>query len=480
MAKPVEMPRMGYDMTEGKIQRWIKHEGDSVSRGDVLAEIETDKVSIEIEAFQSGVLRKIVRQEGEVAQVGEIIAVIGEANEEIDLGTLGAADGGGTAATTAPPTPDQPGGPTATVGAQTGAPDDNQPAPGQGEGGEAEPDTSSRAASGQPAATQATNRRAPEGPLTLVPREGGIERRTGPSQDRLKASPIARRLAEEHGVALGEVSGTGPSGRIVKDDIENYLRQAPQAVPVADRQPAAEQVAPQPVAAAPGAEEVPLTRMRQTIARVTAQSKQQAPHFYLTVEVNMDAALALRAQLNQSLEGDEIKLSVNDFIVKASAKALVKHRFMNASFAGDKIIIHPTVDIGIAVSLEQGLISPIIRNADVKALSVISRETRDLAARARAGTIRPDEFSGGTFTISNLGMFDIDEFGAIIVQPQAGILAVGAAKKQAIVNDAGKIVAASIMKLTLSADHRVTDGAQAAVFLNEIRRQLETPMLLVV
>ena len=234
-----------------------------------------------------------------------------------------------------------------------------------------------------------------------------------------------------------------------------------------------------PVAAAAGAEEVPLTRMRQTIARVTTQSKQQVPHIYLTVEVMMDEAMALRQQLNQALEAEGVKLSVNDFVVKATAKALVKHRYMNSSYAGDKVIIHPTVDIGNAVSLEQGLISPVVRNADVKSLSAISTEMRDLAARARGGTIRPEEFSGGTFTISNLGMLNIEEFDAIIVPPQAGILAVGAAAKRPVVRD-DQIVVATTMKLTLSADHRVVDGASAAVFLNEIRRLLESPMLLLV
>jgi pyruvate dehydrogenase E2 component (dihydrolipoamide acetyltransferase) len=217
--------------------------------------------------------------------------------------------------------------------------------------------------------------------------------------------------------------------------------------------------------------------MRQTIARVTTQSKQQVPHIYLTVEVMMDAAMALRQQLNAALEGEGVKLSVNDLVVKATAKALAKHRNMNASYAGDTIIQHPTVDIGIAVSLDQGLITPIIRDADKKALSTISQETRDLAGRARSGGLKLEEFSGGTFTISNLGMFNIEEFDAIIVQPQAGILAVGAAAQRPVVKD-GQLAIATTMKMTLSADHRVTDGTPAAAFINEIRRLLETPLLL--
>jgi pyruvate dehydrogenase E2 component (dihydrolipoamide acetyltransferase) len=468
MAKPVEMPKMGYDMTEGKISRWIKHEGDPVAVGDAIAEIETDKVNIEIEAFDAGVLRKIVRQVGETVPVGAVIAVIGEADEPIDLAALGIA--GAPAAPPAQPAPAAQ--PAPTNGATAAAP---------------APAAAVPAAAPAPAAATAAPpaaRPLPEGPLNLPP-GGGFQRLTRPSIDHLKASPVARRLAEEYGVDLSRLKGSGPNGRIVKDDVEAYLRQAPAAAepvpaaaPAAPAAPAPVPVpAPVAVPAAAGAEEVPLSRMRQTIARVTSQSKQQVPHIYLTIDVMMDAAMALRQQLNAALEGEGVKISVNDLVVKATAKALVKHRYMNASYAGDKVIIHPTVDIGIAVSLDQGLISPIIRDADKKALSVISQETRELAAKARNGTLRPEEFSGGTFTISNLGMFNIDEFDAIIVQPQAGILAIGAAAPRPVVKD-GQLAIATTMRLTLSADHRVTDGAPAAVFLNEIRRLLETPMLL--
>lgn len=458
MAKRVEMPKMGYDMTEGKISRWIKQEGDPVAVGDAIAEIETEKVNIEIEAFDAGVLRKIVRQVGETVPVGEVIAIIGEADEPIDLAALGIAS-----APAAPPAPTN--GVAATPPArvaETAAP------------------AASTAAAAPPAA-----RPLPEGPLNLPP-GGPFQRLTAPSIDHLKASPVARRLAEEYGVDLSKLKGTGPNGRIIKDDVEAYLRQAPAAAapvpavaPAAPAAPPAPAPAPAPVAApaAAGAEEVPLSRMRQTIARVTSQSKQQVPHIYLTIDVTMDAAMALRQQLNAALEGEGVKISVNDLVVKATAKALVKHRFMNASYAGDKVIIHPTVDIGIAVSLDQGLITPVIRAADKKALSAISQETRELAAKARNGTLRPEEFSGGTFTISNLGMYNIDEFQAIIVQPQAGILAVGAAAPRPVVKD-GQLAIATMMRLTLSADHRVTDGAPAAIFLNEIRRLLETPLLL--
>lgn len=452
MAKPVEMPRMGYDMTEGKISRWIKNVGDTVAIGDALAEIETDKVSIEIEAFEAGVLRKIVRQVGEVVPVGGVIGVIGSADETIDEAALGVA--AGTSARAATP---------AQV-ATTAPP--------------AAPAANGQATPSAPVAPPSPS--APVGPLTLSA-GGGFERVTGPSQDGLKASPVARRLAEEHGVDLRTVSGTGPNGRIIKDDIEQYMRQAP-AAPAATPVPepvAAPVAAPMAVPMVTGAEEVPLSRMRQTIARVTAQSKQQAPHIYLTVEVLMDAAMTLRQQMNEALAADGVKISVNDLVVKATARALVKHRGMNASYAGDKLIIHPTVDIGVAVSLPEGLISPVLRNADIKSISAISQETRDLAGRARAGTLRPEEFSGGTFTISNLGMFNIDEFDAIIVPPQAGILAVGVAAQRPVVT-AGQLAVATTMKMTLSADHRVTDGAPAAAFLNEIRRLLEAPMLLLV
>jgi pyruvate dehydrogenase E2 component (dihydrolipoamide acetyltransferase) len=231
------------------------------------------------------------------------------------------------------------------------------------------------------------------------------------------------------------------------------------------------------VAAAAGAREIPLTRMRQAIARVTSQSKQQAPHIYLTVEVLMDAALALRQQLNAALESEGVKVSVNDLVLKAAARALVKYPGVNASFAGDKIIVHQGVHIGVAVSLDDGLISPVVRDCHVKSISAIAQETRDLAARARAGTLKPDDVSGGTFTVSNLGPDGPDDFVAIIVPPQAGILAVGSAAKRPIVKD-DQLAIATTMRLTLSADHRVVDGAPAAIFLNEIRRLLETPILL--
>lgn len=459
MAKPVEMPKMGYDMTEGKISRWLKQEGDEVKTGEMLAEIETDKVNIEIEAFASGVLKKIVRREGETVPIGEVIAVIAAPDEQVDLASLGVEAAGASAA----PAPAASNGQAA---ASAGA--------GQGEGGEAAPAAPAAVERGATAEGPASRGAQPEGRLALDA-AGPMQRLSGPSQDRLKASPIARRLAESHGVNLAQVTGTGPGGRIVKDDVESFLREAPAAAPAPA--PAAPAPAPAAVPVAADAAAVPLTRMRQTIARVTTQSKQQVPHIYLTVEVTMDEALALRTQVNQALAADDNKISVDDMVIKATAKALAKHRFMNASFTGEAIVVHPTVDIGVAVALEQGLISPVVRNADVKSIGALAVEKRDLAARARAGTIKPEEFSGGTFTISNLGMYNIDEFDAIIVQPQAGILAVGSATKRPVVRD-DQIVVASIMKLTLSADHRVVDGAQAAVFLNEVRRLLEAPMLL--
>jgi pyruvate dehydrogenase E2 component (dihydrolipoamide acetyltransferase) len=471
MAKPVEMPRMGYDMTEGKISRWIKQEGDQVQTGEMLAEIETDKVNIEIESFASGVLKKILHQEGDTVPVGEVIAVIGAPDEEIDLAALGV--GGETAAQA-----EQPAAPSAPAAEAPAATTPSEPSTAEAPAAQAPAPTPAQAAPA-PTPAQAAPATQPEGRLALDT-GGPSQRLTAPSTDRLKASPVARRLAESHSVDLAQITGTGPGGRIVKDDVENFIRQQPARPAEAPAAPAAPAPAPAPapaVAVAAGAQEVPLTRMRQTIARVTSQSKQQAPHFYLTAEVEMDAALALRQQLNAALESEGAKLSVNDLVTKAVAKALVKHRYMNATFAGDKIVVHPTVDVGIAVSLEQGLISPVIRNADVKSISAISNETRDLAGRARAGTIKPEEYSGGTFTISNLGMYDIEEFIAIIVPPQAGILAVGAAIKRPVVRD-DEVAIASIMKITLSADHRVVDGAQAAVFLNEIRRLLESPMLL--
>lgn len=385
MATEVVMPKMGYDMTEGKILRWRKKEGDEVKRGEVIAEIETGKVDIEVEAFSSGVLKKILAKEGEVAPVGQVIALI------------------------TPP-------------------------------GEAAPEVKA------PAAVEAV--------------------------ERILASPLAKRLAEEQGVDLRLVKGTGPGGRITKEDIAAYLK-VREAVPTV---PKPEVVVP-PVKAPPEVEyeERPLSRMRQTIARRMAESKRTVPHFEVTVDIDMAEALKLRTALNEVLEG--AKITVTDLIVKAAALALKKHPELNSSYAGDKARLYKRINIGIAVALEEGLVTPVVTDCDTKPLQEIAKEAHEKAERARAGKLKPEDVVQGTFTVSNLGMFDVEQFTAIINPPEAAILAVGGVEKRPVVKE-DQIVVSDRMKVTLGIDHRVVDGAQAARFLQTFKHLMEQPLQL--
>lgn len=437
MAKTVVMPQMGYDMDEGTLLRWLKQEGDAIERGEPIAEIETDKVNIEIEAFDSGVVRKHLVTEGETVPVGEPIAIIGDPNEPIDVPSAPAAE---PAAPTAPAAP---------------APDGPQPAP-------------------APAAA------------TPRPSDQVVERAPG---ERVRASPLVRRLAAEHGIDLTTVRGTGPGGRIVKDDIMPLLGRpqptpapAPEAPAAAPAAPAAPAPAAAPMAAtapagAPESELVDLPRIRQTIARRMTESF-QAPHFYITNTVDMGKALAFREEINAQVDGPQ-KVSVNDLIVKAVALALRKFPSLNASFAGDQVRLYKRIDVGIAVALDGGLITPVIPDTDNKSLGAIAAMSKDLIERARGGGLRPEEYQGGTFTVSNLGMYGVESFVAVINPPQAAILAIGTINKEPVYRD-GEFVPVDIMRMTISADHRVTDGAEAARFLAEVKRYLEKPMLLAV
>ena len=392
MATTIVMPQMGYDMKEGTVVRWHKKEGDPVARGDVLADIETDKATVEFEAFTSGVLRKIVAQEGVTIPVGQLIAVI-------------------TA-------PDEP------------LPDDLLTA-----GGDAPP---------VPSVSVAAEARLPESTTVSV---------TSGSAGEVRASPIARRLARERGIDLAMVNGTGPGGRIIEADILSYQ--------------------PAPDVPAAAGERVDLSRMRQTIARVTADSKREAPHFYLTSDVDMTKAMSLRQDINDAV-ASESRISVNDLIIKAAAMALQRYPKFNASFQGDHLQMNPGVNIGIAIALDAGLIVPGIAGCESKSLVEIATASRDLIDRAHTGTLRDVEDIGTTFSISNLGMFDVDSFAAIIYPPHAAVLAVGAVKEQPVGRD-GQVVLAQMMKATLSVDHRVADGAEAAQFLMEVKKLLESP-----
>jgi pyruvate dehydrogenase E2 component (dihydrolipoamide acetyltransferase) len=427
MATKVTMPQMGFDMTEGKVARWLKKVGDPVKHGEAVVEIETDKVNIESEAQGDGILREILVSDGTTVPVKTIIAIIGTPDE--DLTAIKAEAG--------------------LVVAPAGV---------------------DAAASAQPIVAGA----APM--VAVVPAAEG--------NGRVKASPLAKRIAQEKGINLAQLTGTGPGGRIVKRDLESIAAvPAVTAAPVVFAQPIA---ASAPAIAQPSilgpsilkAEEITPTKLRQTIAKRMVASKQTVPHFYVTNEVDMAEAMALRAKLN-ALVDEAGKISVNDMVLKTAAVALTHFPGINASFGENAIVWHGTVNMGIAVALEQGLITVVVADADRKPLAQIAREARDIVNRAKNGKARPEEMQGSTFTVSNLGMFDVDEFVAIINPPEAAILAVGSVRDVPVVKN-GQVVPGKTMKITISADHRVTDGAEAAKFLQEVKKNLEEPLRLLV
>lgn len=438
--KTVEMPKMGDTMEEGKVLRWLKHEGDAVDKGEMLAEIETDKVNIEIEAFSSGVLRKILVSEGESAPIGATIAYIGASDEPLPegAGSNGKQSAAPKAATPQAPTTSMPSAPSSATGTST-APPPARPAP----------------------ATQAPAASAPSATAVAEP------------EGRIFISPLARRFAEEYNLDYRQVRGTGPNGRIIKMDIEAALQQAaPAAAPVP-----AFAFEPAPASIDSGeVVEIPLTTMRRTIAKRLSQSMQTAPHFYVTSVIDTGKLGELRAQINAYAASDPkpVRVSFNDLIIKAVALALLRMPQVNVSFAEDKLIQKKTVHIGVAVALEQGLIVPVLHHADTRGILDIARETQRLAEAARTNKLKPEDLSGGTFTVSNLGMFDVESFTAIINQPESAILAVGSITPTPVVVD-GQVVVRDRMKVTLSSDHRALDGAVAARFLQEVKRLLEEP-----
>ena len=412
MISEVTMPSMGADMTEGTIVKWLKAEGDQVGRGDKLAEVETDKTVVEMEAYAEGLLRKIVVSEGSLVQVGAVIAFIGDADDDIP-----------EVAAAAPAAEAAPEAPAGT------------PAP-------------------APTPTPEPVQQAALAPVAVPASQGG----------RIKASPIARKIAEEKGVDIAAITGTGPGGRITKSDVENFTPSPGFAVS-GGRSPVVLD-----------GSDTPLSSMRQAIARVTVRSKTEAPHYYVTHEIDMSAAMTFRRQLNEALAEEGDRVSVNDLILMALTKALIKYPKWNSFFDGDKLIGHPSINLGVAIALDEGLIVPAVIDIQNMSLVGISRAVRDLGKRARGdgGNLTQAELTQGTFGISNLGMFGTDTFSAIIVPPNAGIIAVGTVKEKPVVRD-GKVVVASMMNATISADHRVGDGAEAAVFLGEFQKNLENP-----
>ena len=437
------MPKMGDAMEEGTLLKWLKSEGDDVSEGDAIAEIETDKVTMELEAEDEGTLAQLIADEGQEVPVGKAIAFIQGEGEEVPERS----EGGGEEA------------------AEEGGDED---------GGGA----------------QATATETPEEEET---EEGGTQEADGRADGHFRASPIVRRLANENDLDLSKIDGSGPAGRIVERDVRAAMESGTakrdedgaQEDVSAPEQPQAEMQGFQPArlpepTEEPGTQLVEPTRMMQVIGERMTEAKQHVPHFYATVEVRMDAAMALRKQLNEQLEDEGVKLSVNDFVMKACAVALRSFPNLNALYTTRGVELHEKVDMAMAVALDQGLITPVIRDIGSKGLAAISQESKDLATRARDGKLQPDEYQGGTITVSNMGMFGIESFTAIINPPQAAIVAVSSIARRPDYDENGEIVPASMMKLTLSADHRIANGRDGAMYMAEVKRVLENPVMLMV
>jgi len=433
MALIITMPRLSDTMTEGVVAKWHAKIGDQINEGMLLAEIETDKATMDFEAFpgQEGVLLYIGVQEAQTAPVDAILAILGAAGEDVT-----ALVAGGATAAKADASP---------IEVTASAP---------------EPATASAPAPVSHAASIPTQPAA-------NPVATGSLNATAPSDARLKASPLARSLASEHGLSIASIQGTGDGGRITKSDVERSLTLA--------------SVEPNNVSVAAvsypssGYVDTPVSQMRKTIAKRLAESKFTAPHFYLTIAVDMSAATAARAEINK--EGD-VKISYNDLVVKSVAKALKKHPAVNSSWMGDSVRTNFDVHVGIAVAVEDGLLVPVVRHADAKGLAEISAEVRGFAMKAKEKKLQPSDWSGNTFTISNLGMFGIEEFTAIINPPDAAILAVGGVQDVPVVKN-GQVQAGQVMKMTLSCDHRVIDGVTGAAFLNTVKGYLERPLSLI-
>ena len=489
MSTELNMPQMGYDMQEGTVVRWLVPEGAEVKEGDPVAEIETDKAVVEFESYATGLLHRILVPEGTAVPVGQAIAIVAAAGEEI---------------------PEMP---------EADAPPETEQDP---------PDES---------VEMEEPMQEDEPPVAEAP--APVEDAPAPAARLVRASPVARKLAEERGIDLSQVAGTGPGGRITRDDVLAAEAEAPAEEPepesleeeapadeAAAEEPIVEEVAeeetsdeealeegtddeapeeeapdeeapveedeapeeepeedaaPEPVEPEPAHDEdlVPLTRMRQQISRVTVKSKQEKPHFYVSAEIDMTRAMEFRQQVNRDLESQGVKITVNDLIIKACAKALEKHPKFNAYLEDDAIRLNQSINVGVAIAQEEGLIVPAIMDCGDKSLRDIASASKDLAARATSGSLQPQEYTGGTFAISNLGMFDVTSFAAIIHPPQTAVVAVGTVTKRPVVKD-DEIVIAQMMTATLSADHRIVDGAEGAQFLIEIKEQLQNPLNMVV
>ncbi len=443
MAEPIIMPKLGFDMGEGTLVGWTVEIGQAIKRGDVIAEIETDKATIEIETTVEGIVLQLLAEPGDVVAVGA------------PIGYVGAED-------------------------------------------EAPPEGIAPAKATRAAAREAAEEPAPAVPAPVAQAEPAAEVAEAGGDGFLKISPIARRLADEQGIDPRRVKGSGPGGRITKKDIEDFLaRKAPaapspapappKAAPAAPAAPPIPPEAPRPtmptfteIPSGPDVEIIPLSRIRARIGQRLVESKQFVPHFYVTGEIDMGAALELRQQINASISDEAGRITVNDMIVKAAALALRCFPNLNSHYYGDKLVRHTRINIGIAVALDGGLVNVTSYDADKVSLGTMAYNHRDMITRAREGKVKPHEIEGSTFTVSNLGLFDVDHFSAIINPPEAGILAVGSAKKVPIVLEDGTLGVGTRMKVTISVDHRVSDGVEASRFLQALKELLENPMRLLI
>ncbi|GGH77359.1 pyruvate dehydrogenase complex dihydrolipoamide acetyltransferase [Phaeocystidibacter marisrubri] len=407
MAVVINMPRLSDTMEEGVVAKWHVKVGDQVNEGDLLAEIETDKATMDFEAFpgQEGKLLYIGVQEGETAPVDNILCILGSDSDDVD----------------------------AILNEQGGS--------------------SAKEEKAEPAEAEKSGEKETPSPAPVA---------TDSSDSRVKASPLAKKMAEEKGISLSQVSGSGEGGRIVKRDIDSFVPSSSSSTSTSSNS----------FAVSEGYTDIPVTQMRKTIARRLAESKFTAPHFYLTIEIDMDNAVATRKRIND--RGD-VKVSFNDLVIKAAAVALTKHPAVNSSWMGDSIRQYDHVNIGVAVAVEEGLLVPVVRHANAKGLVQISAEVRESAQKAKDKKLQPSDWEGNTFTISNLGMFGIEEFTAIVNPPDSCIMAVGGIRQVPVVKD-GQVVPGNVMKVTLSCDHRVVDGAKGAAFLQTFKQMMEEPV----
>jgi pyruvate dehydrogenase E2 component (dihydrolipoamide acetyltransferase) len=442
MAETISMPKLGFDMAEGTLIRWVKNEGENVNKGDVLAEIETDKATVEVESSASGVVRKLLVKEGSIVPIGDPIAIVGSADEKIDEA------------------------PTKVVEPKA----EKKTEETNGEELKTEPEKPK--AEEKPAPPPSGTVQAQPIPASVA--QAAAPRPDGEQEGPVKASPLAKKVARDNNVDLARVQGTGPGGRVVRKDVEAALS----AGPAAKVEARPSMPIPSVVPVSREDETIQLTKLRQAIARRMTESKTSVPHFYVTHEYKMDALMAMRKQINDYLPENE-KISVNDFIIKAVALTLREFPNLNSAFQGDKVLRHGAVNIGVAVAVEGGLLTVVSRDTDQKSLRQISAEVKAMAGRAREGKVKPNDIEGSTFSVSNLGMFDVENFSAIINPPEAGILAVSSAREVPVVEN-GELKAGWRMKATISVDHRVSDGAEGARFMQALAKYLEAPALMLV